>query len=140
MAVVASAAALVLCTACSGSSSDSDEARASKVVAGVTAADSRVVSASAKQSVSGFSFGWLIDLVLSGDAPVSSKELSAVLLAARHAGDPDPGHLYLYATDEAGASLDLSTAASELGIRYSTMGDGIGVVRDAIDDALGTGR
>lgn len=138
--VAASVMAVVLCTACSPSSGKGEDADATTVVSAVTSADARVVSATAEQGVSGSSFGWIVDVTVSGEDPVTSDELSALLLAARHAGTRDPGHVDLYAKSQAGASLDLTAAADQLGIRYVTIGDGIGVVRDAIDDTLGTGR
>lgn len=112
----------------------------SEVVSAVTAADPRVARASAEKSIDGLSSGWIVDVVLSGNEPVTPDELSALLLAARHAGDRDPGHIDLFATDEVGASFDLTAAADTLGLRYSSIGAGIGVPADLLDDALGTGE
>lgn len=137
--VAASVMAVVLCTACSPSSGKREDADASAVVSAVEAADARVVSATAEQGVSGFSFGWIVEVVVSGDDPVTSDELSALLLGARHAGSREPGHVDLFVKSQAGASLDLTAAADQLGIRYSRIGDGIDVNSDAIDDTLGTG-
>ncbi len=110
----------------------------SQVVTAIKAADSRVTEASAEKSISGLSSGWVVDVVLKGAEPVSSDELSELLLAVRHAGDRDPSHVHLYATDESGASLDLTSAADALGLRYGDVGAGIGVVRSAIDETLGS--
>jgi len=134
------AAAVVLCTACSPSSGKSGDADASAVVSAVEAADSRVASATVEQGQSGFSSGWIVEVVMSGDDPVTSDELSALLLAARHAGSREPGHIDLFTKSQSGASLDLTAAADQLGILYSKIGDGIDVSSDGIDDALGTGR
>lgn len=112
----------------------------SQVVAAVTAADSRVTDVSAEKSTSGLSTGWIVDVVLDGADPVSSDELGEMLLAVRHAGDRDPGHVHLFATDASGVSFDLATPAEALGLRYTDVGAGIGVVRSAIDEALGTGE
>lgn len=119
---------------------NSEKERLATVVAAVTAADDRVIQVSAEESVDGFSFGWTIDVVLAGSEPVTPDELSALLLAARHAGDDNPGHLNLFATDKAGEVVDLTAAADGLGLRYSDFGSGIAVTRDLLDDALGTGR
>lgn len=129
----------VLFTACAPASRGSEEEQVSQVVDAVTAADPRVTRASAERSLDGFSSGWTVDVVLSGTDPVSPDELSALLLAARHAGDRDPGHIDLFATDQSGSSFDLTASADELGLRYSNFGSGIGVTRDFIDKTLGSG-
>lgn len=128
----------VLCTACAPASRGTEEEQTAEVAAAVTAAGERVTQASAEKSIDGMSWGWTVDVVLSGSDPVTPDELSALLLAARHAGDLDPGHVDLFATDETGASFDLTAAADELGLRYSDIGAGIGVPSDLLDDALGT--
>lgn len=122
------------------SSDNGGDARVSAVVSAVEAADTRVVSATVEQSVSGFGYGWSVDVVLSGDEPVTPEELSALLLAARHAGKHDPAFIYLFATSPSGASLDLTIPADELGLRNTKVGDGVNVGRDEIDDALSTGQ
>lgn len=133
-------ATAMLCTACSPSSGKPDDDQASQVVAAVTAADPRVVDASAETSTSGFSSGWVVDVVLSGTEAVSSDELSALLLAARHAGDRDPGHIHLFATNQDGGSFDLTAAAQALDMPYTNVGAGLGVTSDEIDDALGAAQ
>ncbi|UAJ77984.1 hypothetical protein IT072_11860 [Leifsonia sp. ZF2019] len=95
------------------------------------------MSATFEEGVSGTGYGWSVDVVLSGDEPVTPEELSALLLAARRAGDRDPTLIDLFATSPSGASLDLTSPADDLGVRYAEVGARIGVVRSAIDDALG---
>ncbi|MFC7925901.1 hypothetical protein [Microbacterium laevaniformans] len=104
------------------------------------AADSRVASATVAQGQSGFSSGGIVEVVMSGEDPVTSDGLSARLLAARHAGSREPGHIDLFTKSQSGASLDLTAAADQLGILYSKIGDGIDVSSGGINDALGTGR
>lgn len=132
-------AVAVLCAACAPSQGTEEE-HVSQVGEAVTAADQRVVSVSADKSVDGLSWGWTLDIVLSGSEPVTSDELGNVLKAARHAGDLDPGHVDVFATDEGGSSFDLTTAADGLGLRYSKVGAGISVPREMLDDTLGTGE
>jgi hypothetical protein len=80
----------------------------------------------------------VVEVVLSGTDSVSASELGRLLLAARQAGDP--ADVDLYAKDEKGSSLDLTAAADDLGVRYATVGAGIGVMRSAIDETLGSGH
>lgn len=127
----------LLCVACAPSTKGSEEEHVADVVAAVKAADPRVVTASAEKSTSGMASGWVVDVVLSGTGGVSADELGQLLLAARHAGDRDPAHVDLFAKDEKGSSLDLAAAADELGVRYTSVGAGIGVMRSAIDETLG---
>lgn len=127
----------LLCVACAPSTRGSEEEHVSEVVAAVTAADPRVVRASAEKSTSGMASGWVVDVVLAGPEAVSADELGRLLLAARRAGDRDPAHVDLFAKDENGSSLDLTAAADELGVRYISVGAGIGVMRNAIDETLG---
>lgn len=129
----------VVCAACAPSSQGTEEEHVSDVVAAVTAADARVVRASAEKSIDGLSSGWVVDVVLSGTDPVTPDELGTLLSAARHAGDRDPGHIDLFATDKGGTSFDLTAAADTLGLRYSNIGAGIGVPTDLLDDVLGAG-
>lgn len=140
LAAVGIALALALMTTACASPGESAEERLAQVVAAVKAADDRVTEASAEESVDGLSSGWTVDIVLSGSGPATSDELRDLLLAARHAGGHNPGHVDFFATDEGGEVVDLTAAADELGIRYSGIGSGIGATRDAIDDALGAGQ
>ena len=112
----------------------------SDVVEAVESADARVTDVKVEKSTDGLSVGWAVDVVLDGDDAVSPEELSALLLAVRHAGDRDTGHVDLFATTSTGASLDLTAPADALDLRYSNISTGIGVLRTAIDDALGEGN
>ena len=110
------------------------------VVEAVEDADARVTDVKVEKSTDGLSVGWAVDVVLEGADAVTPEELSALLLAIRHAGDRDPGHVDLFATSPTGAAFDLQAPADALGLRYSNISTGIGVVRTAIDDALGAGN
>jgi hypothetical protein len=138
-AVLGLALALAFVTTACAPAGSSPEEKVDQVVSAVKAADDRVVDASARKIVTGLSWGWYVDVVLSGTEPVTPDELGAMLLAARHAGDGDPAEVDIDATDEQGDVVDLTAAADGLGVRYSEIGAGIGVLRDAIDDALGAG-
>lgn len=126
----------LLATGCAPAGNSAQE-RLSTVVAAVTGADERVTHASAQKSVSGLSSGWVVDIVLSGSEPVTPDEFRALLLAARHAGDYNPSHVDIFATDEAGEVVDLTAAADALGLRYSEVGSGVGIMRNAIVATLG---
>ena len=64
-------AVAVLCAACAPSQGTEEE-HVSQVGEAVTAADQRVVSVSAEKSVDGLSWGWTLDIFLSGSEPVTS--------------------------------------------------------------------
>lgn len=107
------------------------------VAEAVREADGRVTDVTVQKSTSGLSTGWEVDVVLDDSSPVPVDELTALLLAIRRAGDADPGHIYLLATDPAGSPVDLTAAADELGIAWSEFSTGIGVVRTALDGVFG---
>lgn len=129
----------LLATACEPSGS-SPEQKVDPVISAVKAAHERVVDASARKIVTGLSWGWHVEVVLSGTEAVTSDQLGALLLAARQAGEQDPAEVDIDAADERGEVVDLEAAADDLGIRYVEIGSGIGVTRDAIDDTLGGER
>jgi hypothetical protein len=135
-ATIALAVALA-CAACSGPfAPPTGPSRSDQVAAAVEAADPRVTEVAVEKSTDGFSSGWAVDVIVEGDAPVTADELSALLLAVRHAGG-DPGHVDLYAETAGGRAIDLTAAADDRGLWWSNISTGIAVTRDAIDDTLG---
>ncbi|MDR6198479.1 ABC-type oligopeptide transport system substrate-binding subunit [Microbacterium sp. SORGH_AS428] len=138
LAVALVLAIAMLSAACTPATSNSGNVEPSDVVSAVKAAGPRVVDASAERTVTGLSWGWLVDAVLSGNEPVTPDELGAILLAARRAGGADPSDVDLFAKDESGTSLDLTAPADQLGLRYANIGAGIGVMRSEIDAVLGS--
>ena len=127
---------LSVCAGCQAETVDAGPRIESAVVDSLTWVD----DVDAERDTSGTSTGYVARLTVADQSPLTADELAEVLTVMRQSTPDDTAYLSVIAHAgpvDARKPVDVTSAADELGLRYTGFFTGISVSTSTVDDVLG---